>query len=185
EGGPAGSYNAIRFTVGLPSTMAQNMEHYAAWGGPDTSPHYSAAWALAGNTPFRYYKQTTYGGGVRVPFIVSWPKRIKGSGELRPQFHNLCDIMPTVLEAAGIEPPSVVEGSRQRPLDGVSMLYSLGGADAPGRKHAQYFELYGNRAIWADGWKAIVDHYHQPWNMAQARPWSADRWELYHVAEDI
>jgi arylsulfatase len=185
EGGPDASFNTIRFTNGLNPSVKDNIAHLGKWGGPETSPHFSAAWALAGNTPFKYYKQTMYAGGVRVPMIVSWPREIKQAGQIRHQFHHLNDIMPTVLEAAKINLPDQIDGVAQRPLDGASMVYSFANGTMSSPKAVQYFELWGNRAIWSDGWKAIVNHRNTPWMMTQAQPFTADRWELYNVAHDI
>jgi arylsulfatase A-like enzyme len=184
EGGPGGSYNEWRSISGLWPSLEENLAHYDRWGGPTTYPHYSIGWAMAGNTPFKHYKTTVHAGGVRGPAIVSWPAGIEARGEVRDQFHHLIDVMPTVLEAAQIEPPADVDGVAQRPIDGTSFLYAMRDASAPPRHTQQYFEIFGNRAIVADGWKAVVLHRPITWNFFQQQSFDNDVWELYHVDAD-
>ena len=117
--------------------------------------------------------------------IVHWPKGIKSQGEVRPQFHHVIDIAPTVLEAVGVPHPEVVNGAKQRPIEGVSILYSFDEARAKDRRTTQYFEMFGNRAIYHDGWTACVQHS-VPWDTtAKPPPFDKDRWELYHVDVDF
>lgn len=184
EGGPGGTYNEWRSISGLHPTLEENLAHYDDWGGPATYPHYSIGWAMAGNTPFRYYKTTVHEGGVRGPTVVSWPAGITARGEVRGQFMHLIDVMPTVLEAAGIAPPATVDGVAQQPLDGTSFLYATREANAPNRHTRQYFELFGNRGIVTDGWKAVVLHRPITWEFFRAVPFSNDVWELYHIDQD-
>ncbi len=184
EGGPGGTFNEWAAISGVPPTLQQNLAHYEDWGGPSTYPHYAVGWAMAGNTPFRYYKTMVHAGGVRGPMVVSWPAGMAARGELRGQFHHFIDVMPTVLEAAGIAPPATVDGVAQQPLDGTSFLYAMRDAAAADRHRAQYFELFGNRAMYADGWKAVVLHRPTTWEFFKQWKFEDDRWELYHVAVD-
>jgi arylsulfatase A-like enzyme len=184
EGGPGGSYNEWRSISGLWPSLEENLEHYDEWGGPTTYPHYSIGWAMAGNTPFKHYKTTVHAGGVRGPTIISWPAGIKARGEVRGQFHHLIDVMPTVLEAAQIQAPAVVDGVTQQPIEGTSLLYAMRDGSAAPRRTQQYFEIFGNRAIVADGWKAVVLHRPITWNFFQQSSFDNDVWELYHVDQD-
>jgi arylsulfatase len=186
EGGPDGSYNEILALNGIVSDVSSQLGHIEEWGGPSTFPHYAIGWALAGNTPFQWTKQVaSHFGGTRNPMVVHWPSRIKAKGELRSQFHHVIDVAPTVLEAAGLPQPTSVNGTRQRPMDGVSMAYTFGDARAKGRRTTQYFEMFGNRAIYHDGWVAATRHS-IPWlATAPLPPFDQDRWELYHVDRDF
>jgi arylsulfatase A-like enzyme len=178
EGGQLGSLNYMRYVNGLPPNGPDEL--LAALdeiGGPSTSPMYPMGWGMASNTPLKRYKQNTHGGGIRDPLIVTWPSRIP-AGQVRTQFHHAIDVVPTVLELAGIEAPESIGGRVQLPLDGVSMVPSLAAADAPTPKTVQYFEMLGNRAIWHDGWKAVT--YHAP-----GSDFDADRWELYDLTTDF
>ena len=134
---------------------------------------------MAGNTPLKRYKQNTHAGGVRDPFIVHWPAQVKEAGAIRRQFHHVTDIAPTVLELLGIAAPEAVDGVPQMPVHGVSMAYALapGGGALPTTKGTQYFEMFGHRAIWHDGWKAVC--YHEP-----GAPYDTEQWELYHADAD-
>jgi arylsulfatase len=117
---------------------------------------------------------------------VHWPQGIKARGEIRNQYHHIIDIAPTIVEAVGIEVPDEYHGVKQQPMDGVSMLYAFDNADAPNRKRRQYYEMFGNRAIWSDGWKAVTLHADRmPWDVNVVLPFENDEWELYHVAEDF
>lgn len=151
--------------------------------------HYNIGWAWALDTPFQWMKQVaSHFGGTRNGTVVSWPKAIKDKGGIRSHFHHVIDIFPTVLEAAGIAVPEVVNGTAQDSLDGVSMLYSLEQADKPDQRTTQYFEMVGNRAIYHDGWVAAYFGGRLPWEIgkleANSRAETAT-WELYHVAEDF
>jgi arylsulfatase A-like enzyme len=184
EGGPSGTFNEWRAISGIPTTLAQNLAHYDDWGGPSTYPHYSVGWAMAGNTPFKYYKTMVHMGGVRGPMVISWPNGIPAHGGLRGQFHHLIDVMPTVLEAAGIAPPATVDGVAQQALDGTSFLYAMRDAAAPTRHRKQYFEMFGNRAMVDDGWKAVVLHRKNTWDFFRQWKFEDDVWELYNVDRD-
>ncbi len=186
EGGPDGTYNEILALNGIVSDVSSQLAHIDEWGGPNTFPHFSIGWAHAGNTPFQWTKQVaSHFGGTRNAMVVHWPARIQNAnGEVRSQFHHVIDVAPTVLEAAGLPQPTMVNGTKQYPMDGTSMVYTFDDAAAPGRRTTQYFEMFGNRAIYHDGWVAATRHS-IPWLMAQLPPLDQDRWELYNVDEDF
>ncbi len=185
EGGPEGTYNEMMALNGIVGKADQMMGHIDNWGDPTTFPHYAIGWAWAGNTPFQWTKQVaSHFGGTRNGMVMHWPARIKARGEIRSQFHHVVDVAPTVLEAATLPQPKTVNGVTQRPMDGVSMVYTLDAQAAPDRRTTQYFEMFGNRAIYHDGWVAATRHS-IPWLMGQNPPLANDVWELYHVAEDF
>ena len=183
EGTPNGTFMELASSMTGNVTPAQNREHYENWGRYGTMANYSAAWAVAANTPFRYYKQTAHDGGNHVPMIVSWPAGIKAPG-LRKHYAHLVDIAPTILSAAGIAAPDCVDGVPQKPIDGIALNYSFADADAPERRLTQYYELWGNHGIYHDGWKAVVLHKRTAWDIQGAVPFAQDKWELYNVRED-
>ena len=186
EGGLAGTFNETYVLNGLQTELEANLRHYTDWGRENTYPHYHAGWAMAGNTPFRYFKQSEHRGGQHDALIVHWPKGIKAKGEIRNQYHHISDIAPSILEAAGIKVPDEYHGIKQQPMDGVSMLYAFNNKKAKNRKKRQYFEMFGNRAIWVDGWKAVTLHANRmPWELNKVLPFDKDKWELYHVANDF
>ena len=186
EGGLAGTFNETYVLNGMQTPFEANLRHYDNWGDTTTYPHYHAGWAMAGNTPFRYFKQSEHRGGQHDAMVVHWPDGIRAKGEIRSQYHHITDVAPSILEAAGIEKPDSYHGIEQQPLDGVSMLYAFDAPDAPNRKKRQYYEMFGNRAIWADGWKAVTLHAgRMPWELNVVLPFDQDKWELYHVAEDF
>src|SRR5512134_1465695 len=186
EGGPEGTYNEMMALNGIIGKADQMLDHIDDWGGPNTFPHFAIGWAWAGNTPFQWTKQVaSHFGGTRNGMVLHWPKGIKAKGELRSQFHHVVDVAPTVLEAAKLPQPKVVNGIRQRPMDGVSMLYSADNAKAAGRRKTQYFEMFGNRGIYHEGWMASARHS-IPWDMAaKIPPLQDDVWELYDVSRDF
>ena len=186
EGGLAGTFNETYVLNGLQTPLEANLRAQEDWGRENTYPHYHAGWAMAGNTPFRYFKQSEHRGGQADHLIVHWPDGIKAKGEIRHQYHHISDIAPTIMEAAGIEVPETYNGVVQQPMDGISLIYSFDDADAPNRKKRQYYEMFGNRAIWVDGWKAVTLHAKRmPWDVNVVLPFENDEWELYHVAEDF
>jgi arylsulfatase len=185
EGGPEGTYNEMMALNAIIGKADQMMEHLDEWGGPTTYPHFAIGWAWAGNTPFQWTKQVaSHFGGTRNGMVIHWPRAIRATGEIRSQFHHVVDVAPTVLEAAKLPQPKTVNGIPQRPMDGTSMLYSFGDAKAADRRTTQYFEMFGNRAIYHQGWVAATRHS-IPWLMAQNPALKDDVWELYHVSEDF
>ena len=186
EGGLAGTFNETYVLNGMQTPFDANMRALPRWGQWDTYPHYHAGWAMAGNTPFRYFKQSEHRGGQHDALVVHWPKGIKAKGEIRSQYHHISDIAPTIMEAVGIERPDSYHGIKQQPFTGVAMNYSFGNSKAPNAKKRQYYEMFGNRAIWVDGWKAVTLHAKRmPWNINTRGDFAEDEWELYHVAEDF
>ena len=182
EGGPIGQPEQIYFNTvtggAIDLTVEDMLEHIDELGGPLHHNHYPTGWAQAGNTPLKRYKQNTHGGGIRDPMIVHWPTRIKDGGAIRNQYHHVSDVTPTVLEAIGIQAPSVHRGIEQMPIEGTSFAYSFDAPDEPTRKETQYYEMLGHRAIWHDGWKAVA--FHPP-----GQSFDNDRWELYHLDNDF
>jgi arylsulfatase len=156
-------------------------------GGPDFYNNYPVGWAWAMNTPFQWTKQVaSHLGGVRNGMVISWPGHMKAPGGVRPQFHHIADIAPTLYEAAGVKVPSRVNGVDQMPLDGVSMLYSLDAPDAPSHRTHQLFELQGNAALYVDGWWANSKPTRAPWDFAGPGGLPTEgQWELYDIAKDF
>jgi arylsulfatase A-like enzyme len=185
EGGPEGAYNEMMALNGIIGTADQMMGHLEEWGGPNTFPHFAIGWAHACNTPFQWTKQVaSHFGGTRNGMVMHWPKGIKAKGEVRGQFHHVIDVAPTALEAAQIPQPTMVNGVKQRPMDGVSMLYSADAPKAPDQRTTQYFEMFGNRGIYHEGWVACTRHS-IPWLMVPLPAVKDDIWELYKVDEDF
>ncbi len=185
EGGPEGTYNEMMALNGIVGKAEQMMDHLETWGDPSTYPHFAIGWAWATNTPFQWTKQiASHFGGTRNGMVMHWPDRIKAGGEIRSQFHHVIDVAPTVLEAATLPEPKMVNGVEQRPMDGVSMLYTVDDANAEDRRKTQYFEMFANRAIYHEGWVAAARHS-IPWLMAQNPPLTEDVWELYNIDEDF
>jgi arylsulfatase len=186
EGGLAGTFNETYVLNGLQTPLDANLRAQEDWGRENTYPHYHAGWAMAGNTPFRYFKQSEHRGGQHDALVVHWPNGIEAKGEVRSQYHHISDIAPTIMQAAGITVPDEYHGVEQQPMDGVSMIYAFDNPDAPNAKERQYYEMFGNRAIWVDGWKAVTLHADRmPWDVNVTLPFDEDEWELYHVAEDF
>ena len=158
-------------------------------GGPLTHNNYPWGWTMAGNTPFRRWKREVHEGGVADPCIVSWARGSLDGGAIRGQFTHAIDVAPTLLELAGIDCPAEIDGVAQTAVDGVSFGYLLGagGERAAERHTTQYFEMFGSRAIYQSGWKAVTFHPVGPLYDDQDpnAPFGADVWELYHVAEDL
>jgi arylsulfatase len=185
EGGPEGAYNEMMALNGIINTAEINMPHLDNWGDPTTFPHYAIGWAWAGDTPFQWTKQiASHYGGTTNGVVIHWPARVKARGEIRSQFTHVTDIAPTVLEAADLPFPKTVNGTTQKPFDGTSMVYTFDNPKANETHTTQYFEMFGNRGIYHDGWVGCTRHS-IPWLMVPLPPLSRDTWELYHVAEDF
>jgi len=178
EGGPTGAINLRKHMVYELDDPRQAVRHLDKIGSAQAFNHYPTGWAQVSNTPLKWYKKDTHGGGIRAPLIVRWPKGIAARGEIRTQFHHVIDIAPTLYELLGITPPDEIAGVAQQPLHGISMAYSFGQADAATRRTTQYFELLGDRALWQDGWKAVTRH-------RRGTPMESDVWELYHIDRDF
>ena len=186
EGGLAGTFNETYVLNGMQTPFEANMRNYDNWGQADSYPHYHAGWAMAGNTPFPYFKQSEHRGGQHDALVVHWPNGIKAKGEVRSQYHHISDIAPTIMQAAGIDFPEEYHGIPQQPFTGVPMNYSFDAPEAPNTKKRQYYEMFGNRAIWVDGWKAVTLHANRmPWDVNVVKPFEDDVWELYNVEEDF
>jgi arylsulfatase A-like enzyme len=185
EGGMNGMFSEMTYFNGVQETVQDMLKHYDDWGGPSTYPHMAAGWAVAGDTPFMWTKQipSNY-GGTRNGMVVSWPKRIKDVNQIRSQWHHVIDVAPTVLEAAHLPEPKSVNGTVQKPIEGVSMVYTFDNAQAKSTHKTQYFEIFGNRAIYHDGWFAGTIH-RAPWERVPRRKLQEDIWELYDTRNDF
>ena len=194
EGGPTGSVNENKFFNFVAESLEENLAALDELGGPKFFNHYAWGWTWAGNTPFRRWKRETYRGGISDPFVVHWPNGIAARGEVRTQYTHAIDMVPSVLNALGIEPSTQIRGVTQSPVEGVSFAHTFDSADTASLRTTQYFEMIGHRSIYHDGWRAVC-----PWpgpSFAEGRPFGtpllaedlreldATSWELYHVAED-
>jgi len=185
EGGLVGLYNEMTYFNGVNETVQDILKHYDELGGPTTYPHYAAGWAVAGDTPFTWTKQVASSyGGTRNGMVIHWPKGLTAKGELRSQWHHVIDITPTILEAAGLPEPKSVNGTPQTPIEGVSLAYTFADPKAPSRHTTQYFEIFGNRAIYDNGWLAGTVH-RAAWEFKVRRPLEDDIWELYDTRADF
>lgn len=185
EGGMNGALSELSYFNGVQETVPDILKHLDDLGGPSTYPHFAAGWAVAGDTPFTWTKQVAGSyGGCRNGLVVHWPKGFAAKGELRPQWHHVIDIAPTVLQAAGLPEPMSVNGTEQTPIQGVSMVYSFGDAGSVSTHKTQYFEIFGNRGIYHDGWLAYTVHK-APWDPKPRATLLDDKWELYHVEQDF
>ena len=188
EGSPQGLLNEMTFFNNIPEKFSEVLGRMDELGGPMTFNHYPIGWAHAMDTPFQWTKQVaSHFGGTRNGLAISWPKRIKAKGEVRSQFHHVIDILPTILEAVGLEAPTLVNGVQQAPIEGVSMAYAFEDAAAPSKRTTQYFEMFANRAIYDEGWIATTTPTTPPWvSVADATdPIDGYEWELYNVAQDF
>ena len=185
EGGFVGMYNEMTYFNGVTEKVEDLIPLIDKWGGPETFPHMAAGWAVAFDTPFSWTKQVASDfGGTRNGMVIHWPKGIKDKGGLRSQFSHVIDIAPTILEAAGLPQPKSVNGTVQTPIEGTSLLYAFNDAKAPERHKTQYFEMFGNRAIYNDGWLARTIH-RAPWQTSDLPPLTSDVWDLYDVRNDF
>jgi arylsulfatase len=185
EGGMFGMFNEMTYFNGVAESVTEMLAHYDTWGDHTTYPHMAAGWAVAGDTPFTWTKQVPSNyGGTRNGMIVSWPKGIQAKNQIRSQWHHVIDIAPTILAAAQLPEPTRVNGIVQDPIEGVSMTYSFGKPDAKSTHTTQYFEIMGNRGIYADGWFAGTIH-RAPWEQKPRRGLQDDVWELYDTRNDF
>ncbi len=186
EGGLEGTFSEIASLIGVQLGLESTIKRIDEIGGPTSEPHVPVGWAWAMDAPFQWTKQVaSHFGGTRNPLVVHWPKGIKAKGELRTQFHHVIDVVPTILEAARIAEPKVVDGIAQKPIEGVSMVYSFDDANAKDRRTTQYFELATNRAIYHDGWIAC-SRYGLPWvTIGRGDGFLTAPWELYNIEEDF
>jgi arylsulfatase len=185
EGGMNGLFNEYTYFNGVAESVADMLKYVDAWGDPTTYPHMAAGWAIAGDTPFAWTKQVASDfGGTRNGMVVHWPKGFAAKGEVRTQFSHVIDIAPTVLEAASLPQPKSVNGTVQIPIQGASLVYSFNDAKAPARHTTQYFEMFGNRAIYHDGWMARVVHK-LPWAAQPIAKLADDQWALYDTRSDF
>ena len=186
EGGTNGMFSEMTYFNGVQEKVEDMLKHMDEWGGPQTYPHMAAGWAVAFDTPYQWTKQIGSDfGGTKVGMAVHWPKGIKTNKKgLRTQFHHVIDVAPTILEAAGLPEPVEINGVKQRPMDGVSMIYSFNVPKAKDQHTTQYFEMFGNRAMYQDGWLARTIH-RAPWEAKPRRPLADDIWELYDTRSDF
>ncbi len=178
EGGHAGIMEEMKYFNARSEDINAIQDRLDDIGGPNSHSNYPWGWAQVGNTPLKWYKQNTHGGGIRDPLIMHWPKRIKDKGGIRNQFHHVSDIMPTILELLEIEPAPSYKGYDQMPISGTSMVYTFDAPEEKTRKYTQYFEMFGHRGIVHDGWKAVTHH-------TKGQSFDMKEWELYHLDEDF
>jgi arylsulfatase len=185
EGQMNGMYQEMTYFSGIAETVPDMLKHYDEWGSESTYPHMAAGWAVALDAPFSYTKQIASDfGGTRNGMIIHWPAGIKAKGELRSQFGHVIDIAPTVFEVAKIPAPKMVNGIAQDPIEGTSLAYTFADAKAAERHTVQYFEVFGNRAIYQDGWYARTIH-RPAWRLQPLNTLQNDKWELYNTNKDF
>ena len=180
----------MTFFNGVEVPVADQMKFYDAWGSQFTYPHMAVGWTWAMSTPYKWTKQVpSYFGGIRNGMAIAWPGHIGDPGGIRNQFHHVIDIVPTILEATGIRAPQTVDGITQTPIEGVSLAYTFdkANANAPSAHKTQYFEMFGNRALYHDGWMASTVPYREPWNGTAPTPKdvvNGVKWELFDLTKD-
>ena len=185
EGGRNGMFSEMTYFNGVQEQVEDMLKKMDKWGGPETYPHMAAGWAVAFDTPYQWTKQVASDhGGTKVGMAIHWPDGFESRGGLRAQFHHVIDVAPTILEAANLPMPREVDGVPQLPMDGVSMAYTFDDADAEDRHTLQYFEMFGNRAMYQDGWFARTIHK-APWEPKPRRGLAEDIWELYDTRNDF
>ena len=191
EGSPVGTPNEVAQFNSVEVPVADQLKHfYDAWGSERTYNHMAVGWTWAFSTPYKWTKQVaSHFGGTRNGMAIAWPARIKDAGGIRNQFHHVIDVVPTILEATGVAAPATVDGISQKPIEGVSMVYSWdkANAGAPSARKTQYFEMFGNRGIYQDGWYANTRPISPPWHLGATPPtdvMNAYKWELYDLSRD-
>jgi len=185
EGQMNGVYNEMTYFNGIPETVPEMLKHLDEWGSPSTYPHFSAGWAVAMDVPFTWTKQVASDfGGTRNGMVIHWPNGIKAKGEIRSQFGHVIDIGPTIYEISGIPSPKTVNGIAQDPIEGTSLLYSFNDASANEKHTVQYFEMFGNRGVYQDGWYARTIHK-APYLPKAYATLQEDQWSLYNTNEDF
>ena len=189
EGTLNGTYSEYADLNGVHPSVEMNMKFYDAWGTNETYCHYAVGWAWTFDTPYQWTKEvSSFFGGTRNGMAMAWPARIKDKGGIRNQFHHVIDIVPTILEAAGLPEPAMVNGIAQKPIEGTSMVYTWDKANAPDRRTTQYFEMFGSRAIYQDGWIASAPPVITPWVLtmtgATKDVMNGFKWELYDLNKD-
>ncbi len=178
EGGRLGALSRIRFFNDIEEDFDRVLGALGEVGGPRADSHYATGWAQASNTPLRWYKYHTHGGGIRDPLIIYRRDRLAKPGGILDQFHHIVDLAPTIYELAGIEPPAEYRGIPQMPMHGKSLAYTFEDPASPTVRRVQYFEMFGNRGLWADGWKAVTRHF-------SGTEYDDREWELYHLDDDF
>ncbi len=185
EGQMNGMFSEMTYFNQVPETVPDMLKHYDEWGSESTYPHMAAGWAVATDAPFTWTKQVASDfGGTRNGMVIHWPKGIQSKGEIRSQFGHVIDIAPTIYEISGIPAPKEVNGIVQDPIEGTSLAYTFTKATAPEQHTLQYFEMFGNRAIYHDGWYARTIHK-APWEYKAKTSLQEDQWELYNTTEDF
>lgn len=185
EGQMNGMYSEMTYFNAVPETVPDMLKHYNEWGSENTYPHFAAGWAVAMDAPFSYTKQVASDfGGTRNGMIIQWPAGIKGKGEIRSQFGHVIDIAPTVFEVTKVPSPKMVNGIEQDPIEGKSLAYTFNDAAAAEQHKVQYFEMFGNRGIYQDGWFARTIH-RPAWRQKPLNTLQTDKWELYNTNEDF
>ena len=191
EGSAIGTTFDLAAIQGIDMPVDVQLKFYNVLGSDVTTPHMSVAWSWAFDTPFKWTKQVaSYFGGTRQGMAISWPGHIKDVGGIRSQFHHIIDIVPTILEVTGIQPPAMVNGIAQKPIEGISMAYTFdsANANAPSKRDTQYFEMFGNRALYHDGWIATTVPPQPPWLMGTVKMpdvLTGYKWELYNIVDDF
>ena len=185
EGQMNGMFSEMTYFSGVPETVPDMLKHYDEWGSESTYPHFAAGWAVAMDTPFSYTKQVASDfGGTRNGMIIQWPAGFKAKGEIRSQFGHVIDIAPTVYEVSKIPAPKMVNGIEQDPIEGTSLAYTFNNPKAPEQHKVQYFEMFGNRGVYQDGWFARTIH-RPAWKLKPATTLQDDKWELFNTEKDF
>lgn len=185
EGQMNGMYSEMTYFNGVPETVPEMLKHYDEWGSSSTYPHFSAGWAVAMDAPFSYTKQVASDfGGTRNGMVIHWPKGLQGKGTIQSQFSHVIDIAPTIYEVSNIPAPTTVNGINQDPIEGTSLAYTFKAPAAPEKHTVQYFEMFGNRGVYKDGWMARTIH-RAAWIPTPPLPLEEDVWELYNTNEDF